>query len=660
MPQPICPYPGPVMNNERNAPCPCGSGLKYKKCCQPREAEQGTGRRRMKQISDTPSIPPEILAALDRSVAWEADATAFPGVIEGTPTSRLVAVLVATQGAVLHARIEESPSAEPGDVAELLASAVRAATGVAGFIPPTVHVRHGEVAASMQALFGKALAVSARTQLPWASDVAKSLRTQATGVRPPPPPVASPLVWAGWGLPPVVVNRIFRAAAAFHRSEPWAVPAADFGLQLRWETGSEWTVLVMKSGADGFGLTLYERVDDFILGTAGSMFGAEIGDITGMVMTLIFVEQGDLPSEMRREVARSGWDIAGPRAHPLLVTCNTPGAGMPVRLAGELADALEALARWCAEHSQRPIETIDTNFSWHDADTGVSIGFTKPDLADLLKDGETRLWPLESPLVPCLPSGPGARPGEWLTLDATSLAGDDSGDDARRIDDEIFELVARFQEYLKLSRVSHSLREHTLETAEHFLEYLADEQLIRVNSVSARELRYFLFDWAPRKIGWRKRHMMAIPPALRRLFRFLEDSEGVVCEWAHGILMERAEFKERLRTRPVRSLKDPVTIEWRQLLARDLSNRVLTPPPELATDLSWHGLTGIDSARLYLELTRRWLVWRDEAIRAGTDDVLDVWEYCVERQRVWADAPHDGFGGRSPANVIREELGRTG
>ncbi len=35
------------------------------------------------------------------------------------------------------------------------------------------------------------------------------------------------------------------------------------------------------------------------------------------------------------------------------------------------------------------------------------------------------------------------------------------------------------------------------------------------------------------------------------------------------------------------------------------------------------------------ELTRNWLLWRDELIESGEDEGDRLWELLVERQRVW-------------------------
>jgi SEC-C motif-containing protein len=64
----------------RNAQCPCGSGLKYKKCCSEKDATQApsathAGRRRLRKLSPAEEASP-VVVALRRKVEAQAKATA--------------------------------------------------------------------------------------------------------------------------------------------------------------------------------------------------------------------------------------------------------------------------------------------------------------------------------------------------------------------------------------------------------------------------------------------------------------------------------------------------------------------------------------------------------------------------------------------------------
>jgi hypothetical protein len=52
---------------------------------------------------------------------------------------------------------------------------------------------------------------------------------------------------------------------------------------------------------------------------------------------------------------------------------------------------------------------------------------------------------------------------------------------------------------------------------------------------------------------------------------------------------------------------------------------------------------------------RRWLIWRDEAIRGGIADPREVRLAAIERQLQWEEMPHPRLNGRTPLQVIQAE-----
>jgi tetratricopeptide (TPR) repeat protein len=52
----------------RNAPCPCGSGKKYKRCCLPRDQEAAAQRRDHAAPEKSPSLPPPVVAFDDDNI----------------------------------------------------------------------------------------------------------------------------------------------------------------------------------------------------------------------------------------------------------------------------------------------------------------------------------------------------------------------------------------------------------------------------------------------------------------------------------------------------------------------------------------------------------------------------------------------------------------
>src|SRR5689334_17226105 len=50
---------GATMKIQRNEPCPCGSGKKYKKCCEAKDREASRERAREQQAADAAHAPHE-------------------------------------------------------------------------------------------------------------------------------------------------------------------------------------------------------------------------------------------------------------------------------------------------------------------------------------------------------------------------------------------------------------------------------------------------------------------------------------------------------------------------------------------------------------------------------------------------------------------------
>ena len=93
-------------------------------------------------------------------------------------------------------------------------------------------------------------------------------------------------------------------------------------------------------------------------------------------------------------------------------------------------------------------------------------------------------------------------------------------------------------------------------------------------------------------------------------------------------------------------------------MSLDLSERDLLPGSEMADGGVWGETMGEVQWTLHRELQRRWLIWRDEVIAAGTVAPDDVRKALGERQRAWESTPHKGCGGATPvAAVARERKG---
>jgi len=96
-------------------------------------------------------------------------------------------------------------------------------------------------------------------------------------------------------------------------------------------------------------------------------------------------------------------------------------------------------------------------------------------------------------------------------------------------------------------------------------------------------------------------------------------------------------------------------VDWRSLINAELAGDLLLPGHRLGEDDSWGSTMGLAEAALQRELHRRWLIWRDELIRAGSDRWQELAPGLAERQRQWELAPHPGYDGRTPVAVVRQE-----
>lgn len=192
--------------------------------------------------------------------------------------------------------------------------------------------------------------------------------------------------------------------------------------------------------------------------------------------------------------------------------------------------------------------------------------------------------------------------------------------------------------------------------ADLFVSFLCNYQGVPVRAVHEYDLRMFLVDWYPRKVLAPPEMSRGVPASLERFFAYLETEVGIVCPWAAEVLATgREAFDEGLESVPRHFFRDEGVADWRLDLANQLLDRVLIPDPGLSDDELWGATQGMIEACLQDELQRRWLLWRDELIRSGTDEPVELFGALVERQRTWETSPHPDLGGTTPVEAIRVE-----
>ena len=381
------------------------------------------------------------------------------------------------------------------------------------------------------------------------------------------------------------------------------------------------------------------------------------------MISLTFDPGHAVPGAMRREIARSGWEVAGATAYPSVITINTLAGGLPRADAEALAAILEAVPRFAEKHAQafeanRPVPPET------DRETGVTIRYqaeaaqrAAEDLGDETAWAETAdLWTVDFPgsltvLAPGSTEGPGADPEAVL-----EQIGKRSFEEYQALLDGEIEITERFAEHL---RTAAGLKEATVErhrsNAELFVRYLVDTRGVPVRAVHEYDLRVFLFDWYPRKVMTSLTEARSVPVSLKRFFEYVAAAEGVICRWAQPILAARDIFEERWETCPGSFFADDTVIDWRMPHDADLRVRCMIPDDQLGEDEEWGGLMGPREAELMNELHARWLLWRDEAIRAGHAHPDELQELLLERQHAWEMAPLERLDGKTPYEVVVAE-----
>lgn len=615
----------------RNAPCPCGSGKKYKKCCEPLDRAAPRG-----------SKPSGALSAFAAAEEWQVDVVPFPAAIENDPAARLgVRLVVAEDLALGHHEVLEGPSAETEELAVLLATGVETAGERTGRLPPRVRVRHPELVGPLARRLAAVLPDGEPPEvvagpLPdldelgfaFAASVGQPQRTH----------LSQPETWAAWDLPEELVASLFRAAAELYRAAPWTVLASFDLLRATTPAGRRWTVNVLGQAGEVFGLNLFSFDPDF----SGMASGAHpFDDFTDRLIGLGFDSGQEVRRAMRREVAAAGWEVAAPDAYPRVFTLNSPAGGLPRRDAEDLLLVLGAVPRFLDHHAEAVEEGREVE-SWKDEASGLELSYD-PSLA--------APEPLE--LLPVRPGGaegPGAEPEAALT----------EADRAREDPDAFGEAEGRyvmaFERHLAAEGLAEDVAEQHAADADLFVDFLSGYQGVPVRAVHEYDLRVFLFDWYPRKVLHAPELAHTLLDSLARFFAYLAAEEGIVCPWAGEMLAgEREAIAERLESVPGMFWWDEGMEEWRRDAGDGLFARVLIADLFAGDHEAPRAVMGMEEAALQRELERRWLLWREEEIRAGVDFPVDLFDKLVERQREWETTPRPDLDGRTPLEVIHAE-----
>ena len=332
------------MKAGRNDPCPCGSGRKYKQCCQHADIEREAG-------TSAGSTRRHVLQVAAQEPLWEVDAVPIPVGFDDGRKHRPVSVLVAAAELVISANLRDRLSGEPDALAEAIEKEIAAAAREVGCYPERLAVRHPELREPLQArLESRGVRVEVAVRLA-SEPAARSLIEHLSGTTQwPPASIADS--WTAWRLPPTTIRELFAAAAECWRRAPWKIMDDEQAPMATFPSGRLWRVGVMGNAAVEFGISLYSDPDDLYAVASASDEREAMGGIEGRVLALTYNAVTELPPGMTVEARASGWEIAGPDAFPSLLTINTPGGGVTGKEIEELTELLRALPAFAEAHAE--------------------------------------------------------------------------------------------------------------------------------------------------------------------------------------------------------------------------------------------------------------------------------------------------------------------
>ena len=388
------------MRISRNAPCPCGSGLKYKRCCSEMDSPGIADGPAGGAPEPGPLLTDEMIRQARREKVWEVDVVPMPIALESEPWARPAMLAVVAGRLALHHDLVSKPPREIRELAFMVALAVRRAAERVGGLPEELHVRHDDLADILNGRFRQEGVHVIHTPYLFHIDDLMMAMTEKLGAPPGERPVmALPDRWAGWDLEPAEARQLFDAIREFHGATPWErlSPLELLGFTL--PDGERWYGQVFPGEAGPGGLILYRDLDDalYIIDSADEWDSATT-DLVDRFYTLSLQEKEGLPRGMADEIASHGWPIGGPDGYPRLTSSNSPGGAIRRSDVQVLASVLRALAafhragtpgieeHWLLdshlEHPEAERAWDDLEGSWIHPDpiwtdpaTGVAISF---------------------------------------------------------------------------------------------------------------------------------------------------------------------------------------------------------------------------------------------------------------------------------------------
>ncbi|HEU4455626.1 MAG TPA: SEC-C domain-containing protein [Longimicrobium sp.] len=606
------------MSVRRNDPCPCGSGKKYKACCQERDRARAmvaaaVGEDTLREAEA------EWEAIARREPVWEAEVAPLPIGLGETPDAAQALALVTAGGFVIHGGVVAHRPQGVVERARALAEAVAAAGRMLRAFPERLRVRDEAVA---RALAGEVTGMGVEAGPMPELDEALAESLEHLAGHPVMGRMTTPATWAETEASAEAVAELHRAAAEFYRERAWDA-LGDGPLLFTFADGSAWAGSAMGGGGQEFGLALYSDPDDLTSLLEGEQDPeAHFAGMRGCSLTVGLDPRGELTAAMRREVGAARWEVAGPEAYPRIFGMRLPEWRVTAEHVERVARALRAA-------------TLASRGTDPGPETGVRV-------EPLEAEEPCILWPIPLEALPITAEGPGADPTAAITGwdDPETVA---RGEEAR---------LRRLEDWLAVSdEVSPEEMAADAANARHWMEFLC-LHAVPAGAVTEYDLRLFLYDYYPDEAEAPSEVSDALTRGMRRVFRFLEEREGIHCPFAERVLGELDDLAAD-------AAEDGETVEavlshGSVHVYEDLDYRAMIYEADIpGTEDGWPTWMDDRVVALEHELTRRWLLWYDEAVRGGTTGVEELRDVLLPRQRAWENTPHPAFDGRTPVDVVR-------
>lgn len=568
---------------------------------------------------------------------WAVDIAPAPGGVREDPDAALSLAMVMAGEWVAHAEVLSHRPAGAGERARDMVAAVAAAGRALGVLPERLAVPDPELVEPVtRELAGRGITVICDT---WE----EMCRTMTAALANLDPSAAEGLMtvaltWRETEATPEELRDFHEAAAAFFTAMPWALDetAGPFLLELPLDPEDKpvpelgihstrvWAASVMGAMGETFGLVLHSQPVDLVNIYASDDPTAAFADGIGFALTVEFEPRRELTRTMQREVAAAGWPVATPRAYPRLYGLSLPDRRV---LARDVRTATKAL--WAIAVLARGGDPL--------AETGVRVTPWDPEEEE---DWESRVDWLNTPdqAAPIRAEAEGTEPyfPLWDSPEVIS---------ARMVAER--ERIHRFGEWLREQGVPDGELELELRNADAWGWALASAGT--AEAVTEYDLRLFLYDVYVRKTDPGSEAVEALPRSMRRIVRWLEECEGIRYPFAAAVLDELEQIAERAR-----QMDEPLKETLRILsyeIYDDLDSRAMLPSSD-----GWPDAANLELAQLRDELQRRWLMWYDELVRGGVTDFDALEDALLARQRAWEGTPHPRVGGRTPIEVIEDQV----